>query len=203
MLLEKSRSVNGLSSQFMHDSILERTLQIADSFLIRVHRTTLVERDRITVTFNPQWARATSLGEVTRRGEKPSVSLPPIGETTTNWISCSVTRESGMYVGSRKLARRQAGWRDLRLAHVCHSRGWKFMPANRSRHPTKLITTLGSRAQEGSCPCFAEIPAYVTFTGISSFLFPPRFAETAEMCPRSKVAIDSRTGRVSPAFAPR
>jgi len=80
-----------------------------------------------------------------------------------------------MYVGSRKLARRQAGCRDLRLAHVCQTWGWKFMPANRSRHPTKLITALGSRAHEGGCPCFARVSGVCHIYQHFHFLFLPFF----------------------------
>lgn len=104
-----------------------------------------------------------------------------------------------------KVERRQAGWRDLRLAHVCQRRGWKFMPANRSRHPTKLITAHGSRVHdhEGGWPCFAGVSGvcHIYRHFVLAFLFSPRFAETcpAETRPRSKVAIDSRTGRVAPA----
>lgn len=58
----------------------------------------------------------------------------------------------------------------------------------------------------GCCPCFAGVSAYVAFTGVFvlvcfSFFFPPVSRRTlpAETRTRSKVAIDSRAGRVSSA----
>jgi len=135
---------------------------------------TFVHRDWITsVTFNPLGARATTLlGEVTRRGERPSSSLP-IDETATNWIPCSVTRERGMYVGSRKLARLQAGWRDLRLAHVCVRAGGGSLCRRTARAIRQNLLPRSDRARTREAALVSrEFPAYVTFTGIS---FSPSF----------------------------
>lgn len=185
----------------MHDSILEQTLWIVDSFLVRVLRNS---RDWITVIFNPQWARATPLGEVTRRGEKLSFPLSTY-RRNCNKLN-SVFGNAREYV--RWLAKVERGGKRVGAIYnwrTCvRDGGWKFMPANHSRHPTKLITAHGSRAHdhEGGCPCFAGVSGvcHIYRHFVLAFLFSPRFAETclAETRPRSKVAIDSRTGRVSP-----
>lgn len=184
----------------MHDLILERTLQIANLFLIYTKR--LSYRNRITVTFNPQWVWATLLRQgATRRGGNPSVlsssSLPPYRRNCNKLNSAfGVTRESGMYVGSRKLARHGGGrvgaiydWR-----RTCDRASWKFISA-RTAPSDKTYYHRPSDRAGGSCPCFRRTLLLPTYLRPSCpFFFRFRFpAET-----RSKVAIDSQAGRVSP-----
>lgn len=191
----------------MHDLILEQTLQIVDSFLVRVLRNS---RDWITVTFNPQWAQATPLGKVTRRGEKPSFPLPPIGETATNWIPCSVTRENGMYVGSRKLSggKRVGAIYDWR---TCVRDGGGSLCRRTARAIRQNLLPRTDRActitREAGLVS-REFPAYVTFTGISSSpsffrLVSPKRARRKRVRVRRSRSIRERGVSLRRAFAPR
>lgn len=164
---------------------------------------TPVQHDWITITFNPQRARATSLGEVTHRGEKPSASLSPIGETATNWIPCSVTREKRYVrwlakVGAASgLARFTIGARVSEPGMEVYA-GEPLAPSDKTYYRARL----GSRAHEGGCPCFAGVSGvchiYRHFhVFLFSLLVSPKRARRKRVRVRRSRSI-REPGRVSP-----
>lgn len=142
-----------------------------------------------------------SLGDVAKARCDTSQRKPPsfIGETATNWIPRSITRESGMYVrvGSRKLAQGPGGaiydWR-----RTCDRAGCKFISARTAPSDKTYYRCRADRVR-GSCPCFrcaSLLPAH-SRPCFLFFFFSSMFRLRSRPKRGSKVAIDSRVGRVS------
>lgn len=147
----------------MHDLIPEQTLQIANLFLI--YTTRLSYRNRITVTFNPQWVWATLLRQgVTRRGGNPSASFSPLSMKLQQIEFRVRQREKAVCTLARE------SWCDLAQAgfgaiydwrRTCDRASWKFMPARTA--PSDKTYYRRRIACPECCPCFRRtslLPAY-------------------------------------------